>query len=67
MKVNAKETPPVAMTIGDAATRLAVSQTTIRRLLERGHLSKVMVGRSVRVLARSVDELAERGGVSRAE
>lgn len=60
------ETAPVAMTIGQAAQRLAVSRTTIRRLLARGALTRVSVGRSVRVLARSVNELAERGGVARA-
>lgn len=58
---------PVAVTIGDAAQRLAVSRTTIRRLLARGELVRVSMGRSVRVLARSVDELAERGGVTRAK
>lgn len=58
------EPQPVAMTIQDAARRLAVSPMTIRRLLERGALVRIAVGRSVRVLARSVDELAERGGVS---
>lgn len=61
------EATPVAMTIPDAARRLAVSPMTIRRLLARGELSRITVGRSVRVLARSVDELAERGGVARAE
>lgn len=55
------------MTVGEAARRLAVSPTTIRRLLTRGALVRIAVGRSVRVLARSVDELAERGGVSRAK
>ena len=60
------ESPPVALTIADAARRLAVSPMTIRRLLERGELSRVAIGRSVRVLAWSVDELAERGGVARA-
>jgi excisionase family DNA binding protein len=58
---------PVVLTIPDAARRLAVSPMTIRRLLDRGALARVVVGRSVRVLARSVDELAERGGVSRAK
>lgn len=61
------EDPPVAVTIGEAARRLAVSPTTVRRLLGRGELARVLVGRSVRVLARSVDELAERGGVARAD
>lgn len=64
MERNKVETPPVALTIADAARRLAVSPMTIRRLLARGALSRVAVGRSVRVLARSVDELAERGGVA---
>lgn len=58
------EAPPVALRIPDAARRLAVSPMTIRRLLDRGELARVKVGRAVRVLARSVDELAERGGVS---
>ncbi len=59
--------PPVALTIADAARRLSVSKMTVRRLLARGVLARVAVGRSVRVLARTVDELAERGGVSRAK
>lgn len=67
MQRNKFESPPVALTIADAARRLAVSPTTVRRLLARGALSRVAVGRSVRVLARSVDELAERGGVARAK
>jgi excisionase family DNA binding protein len=61
------EAPPVALTIAEAARRLAVSPMTIRRLLAHGALSRVAVGRSVRVLARSVHELAERGGVARAK
>jgi excisionase family DNA binding protein len=64
MERNKVDSPPVALTIAEAARRLAVSQMTIRRLLARGTLSRVSVGRSVRVLARSVHELAERGGVS---
>ena len=67
MEHNRVESPPVAMTIADAARRLAVSPMTIRRLLARGALSRIAVGRSVRVLARSVDELAEGGGVARAK
>jgi excisionase family DNA binding protein len=67
MERNRIESPPVALTIADAARQLAVSPMTIRRLLARGALSRVAVGRSVRVLARSVDELAERGGVARAK
>ncbi len=58
------ETPPVAVTIAGAAHRLAVSEMTIRRLLARGVLVRIAVGRSVRVLIKSVDELAERGGAA---
>jgi excisionase family DNA binding protein len=61
------EIPPVALTITEAARRLAVSPMTIRRLLENGALARVAVGRSVRVLARSVDDLAERGGIARGD
>jgi len=67
MERNRIDPPPVALTIPDAARRLAVSQMTIRRLMERGALVRIAVGRSVRVLARSLDELAERGGVARGE
>jgi len=57
---------PVVLTIPEAARRLAVSQLTVRRLMADGALSRVVIGRSVRVVTRSLDELAERGGVSRA-
>jgi excisionase family DNA binding protein len=60
-----KEVPDsqtITLTIEGAAQRLAVSPTTVRRLLERGELRRVKLGRSVRVLAISVNELAERGG-----
>ena len=67
MKLIGTEPSPVALTVAQAARRLAVSPMTIRRLLNRGALSRVSIGRSVRVLARSVDELAERGGVTRAK
>lgn len=67
MERNNVESPPVALKIADAARLLAVSPMTIRRLLARGELSRVAVGRTVRVLARSVDEFAERGGVSRGQ
>lgn len=67
MEHDKTEARPVVLTIGGAARRLAVSPMTIRRLLARGELVRVAVGRSVRVLARSVDELAERGGVSSAK
>ena len=61
------DSPPIALRIGAAARRLAVSPMTIRRLLASGQLKRVRVGRSVRVLAESVDDLAKRGGVPHAE
>jgi len=64
MKNSEVETTPVALTIRSAARLLAVSPMTIRRLLDRGALIRVKIGRSVRVLARSVHELAESGGVA---
>lgn len=57
-----QERPGVALTIGEAARRLAVSPMTIRRLIERGELKRIALGRSVRVPARSIDDLIERGG-----
>jgi len=67
MSRNQDDAPVVAMTIGDTARRLAVSPTTVRRLLERGELTRIDLGRAVRVLSRSVDEFAERGGVANAK
>lgn len=67
MDSRSQDSHPVAVTIAEAARRLAVSPMTIRRLLARGELKRISVGRSVRVLARSVQELAERGGVSHGE
>jgi excisionase family DNA binding protein len=67
METQNEPTPPLALTIDDAAQRLSVSAMTIRRLLEGGQLSKVVIGRAVRVSARSVAVLVERGGVPRAE
>ena len=57
---------PLALTIPQAGEQLAVSRSTIRRLLSRGDLKQIKIGRAVRVLASSVDELAARGGIPRA-
>jgi excisionase family DNA binding protein len=43
------EQEPLAITIPDAAKRLSVSERTIRRLIERGELRAVRVGRVWRV------------------
>jgi excisionase family DNA binding protein len=67
MRLDKPDDGHVALTIPEAARRLSISPMTVRRLLECGELARIRVGRSVRVLARSVDELAERGGVRHAE
>ena len=53
----------VACTVSEAAFRLAVSKSTIWRLLQTGQLGRVAIGRAVRVSLASVDALAARGGV----
>lgn len=55
----------LAERVQSAARRLAISTSTVRRLIRCGALRTVIIGRSVRVLRQSVDELAERGGVAR--
>ena len=59
MERNKLESAPVAMTIPEAARRLAVSPMTIRRLLDRGELARIRIGRSVRVSASSVAALVQ--------
>lgn len=61
------EFTPISLTIKDAARRLVVCSMTIRRLLDGGALKRVSARRFVRVLTRSVQELAKRGGVSHAK
>ncbi|MBL8762231.1 MAG: helix-turn-helix domain-containing protein [Phycisphaerae bacterium] len=56
---------PDALTVRETARRLSVSQMTVWRLLARGVLIRVRVGRAVRILARSVEQFVERGGVGR--
>ena len=47
-----------AMTVRDAAERLAVDPKTVRRLVQRGELRAVRVGnRSLRILASDIDAM----------
>lgn len=48
------------LTIVETARRLAVSTATVRRLLARGELRAVRIGRCVRITADSVAILAQR-------
>lgn len=66
MTPNTVDHPPVLLTIEEAAKHLAVSQTTIRRLWESGELKRVTIGKAVRLLARSVEEFAQKGGATHA-
>jgi len=57
------EQEPLAITIPDAAKRLSVSERTIRRLIERGELRAVRVGRVWRVPMEALrDYLSETKG-----
>lgn len=57
-------TAPRLLTRPQAADRLAVSVRTIARLIERGELPAVRVGRAVRVRSSDVDTLID-GGTDR--
>jgi excisionase family DNA binding protein len=58
---------PTLVTYAQAAQRLAVSQMTIRRLVERGKLDAVRIGGAVRLTSNSVDAIAEGKGVRNAQ
>jgi excisionase family DNA binding protein len=51
--------PPLLplMTIGEAATILHVSPRTIRRIIERGELEVVRIGRSIRVRREDIKQI----------
>ena len=56
---------PITVTLRVAARRLSVCEMTIRRLLDSGSLERISIGRSVRVVAASIDRLIAKGGTSR--
>ncbi len=58
----APPTPDLVFTIGQTAKKLHVSPMTVRRLLDRGELQRVRVGRAVRILASSIEAFAAKGG-----
>jgi len=47
----------MAVTVPEAARRLSVSTATVWRLLDRGDLARVRIGRAVRVPVESIDAL----------
>jgi excisionase family DNA binding protein len=50
---------PFLMTIAEAATALRVSTKTVRRMLDRGELRRVSVGRLVRIRAEDIGRYIE--------
>jgi excisionase family DNA binding protein len=50
------------ISIRDTARRLSISTSTVRRLLKRGELERVRIGRSVRILNCSIASLVARRG-----
>ena len=51
--------PPLLplMTIGEAATILRVARRTIRRMIKRGELHAVRIGRSVRIRRQDIERI----------
>ena len=49
-------------TIAEAAERLALSRHTVIKLIERGELTTVKIGRSVRIHGSTIDRLMVEGG-----
>ena len=47
---------PLLITINDAADTLAISARTVRRMLERGDLPTVRVGRSIRIPTKALKD-----------
>jgi excisionase family DNA binding protein len=50
---------PFLMTIAEAATALRVSTKTVRRMLDRGELRRVNVGRLIRIRAAEIGRYIE--------
>ncbi|MCG7871064.1 MAG: helix-turn-helix domain-containing protein [Candidatus Thiodiazotropha lotti] len=52
---------PLLITINDAANILAISTRTVRRMLDRGDLPTVRVGRSIRIPTKALKDWVEQG------
>lgn len=60
----ATEPSSLILTIADAAAELRVSQRTVRRLIARGRIEAVRIGRSVRIPRAAIAQLLRDGGAS---
>lgn len=49
-------------TIGEVGTILSLSRRSIHRLIARGDLEVIRLGRAVRIPVASIDALVEKGG-----
>lgn len=47
---------PLLITIPEAASALALCERTVRKLIRRGELTQVSIGRSVRISTRSLEQ-----------
>jgi excisionase family DNA binding protein len=50
---------PILITLRDTARMLAVSTKTLYAMIERGDLQSVKIGKSRRIIARSIHELID--------
>lgn len=53
---------PEVLTLGEAAAFLRLHPETVRRLLQRGSLPGVKVGRTWRIHRKDLEEFVRRGG-----
>lgn len=64
-QITATNNPPPSRrlwTIQETANSMRVSTRSVRRLIASGSLRTTRLGRCVRIIAASVDELIQRGG-----
>lgn len=64
MRSETKEARPEAVTYRETAARLRCSMMTVRRLVERGELTRIKLGRAVRVTEASIAALLSKGGAA---
>ncbi len=62
MRSEKTEHRPDALTYPEVAARLRCSPMTVRRLVERGQLQRVSLGRAVRITEASIAALLRNGG-----
>ncbi|MEY4710934.1 MAG: Helix-turn-helix domain, partial [Pseudomonadota bacterium] len=61
---NAADTSHSLLTIKEAAVLLRVSQRTVRRLIDRGEIEALRIGRSVRLNRAAIEQMLEHSPAS---